>query len=84
MERTKQKSYFGGSVRTTSTEKKVRCRRKDDMREAYDIGYARGWEDAYTLPKRIGARTVAAKAYKEGVRNHQRSDKYVGKYKKRG
>ena len=23
---------------------------KSDVREAYDIGYARGWDDAYDVP----------------------------------
>ena len=84
MERTKQKSYFGGNGSVATAEKKVRRRSKDDMREAYDIGFARGWEDTYELPKRAGAKKVASKAYKEGARNHQRSDKYISKYKKRG
>lgn len=57
---------------------------KDAMKESYTIGYARGWEDAYELPKRIGARKVAAIGYQKGARNRKKSDKYVSQYKKRG
>ena len=39
-----------------------------DIRNAYDIGYARGWEDAYVIPKRVGAKTAAAYGYKKGLR----------------
>ena len=66
---------------------KVKARRpkyKDAMKDSYAIGYARGWEDAYELPKRVGAKTFAAMGYKKGARNRVRSDKYVSKYQKRG
>lgn len=55
-----------------------------DIRSAYDIGYAKGWEDAYAIPKRVGAKTAAAYGYKKGLRNRRKSDKYINQYKKYG
>ncbi len=55
-----------------------------DIRNAYDIGYAKGWEDAYVIPKRVGAKTAAAYGYKKGLRNRRRTDKYVKQYENRG
>lgn len=55
-----------------------------DIRNAYDIGYAKGWEDAYVIPKQIGAKTVAAYGYKKGLRNRKRADKYTNQYKNHG
>ena len=55
-----------------------------DIRNAYDIGYAKGWEDAYAIPKRVGAKTAAAYGYKKGLRNRKRADKYTNQYKKYG
>ena len=55
-----------------------------DICNAYDIGYARGWEDAYVIPKRVGAKTAAAYGYKKGVRNRRRTDKYIKQYENRG
>ena len=72
---------------SASQEKKVKSRRpkyKDDMKKSYTIGYARGWDDAYELPKRVGARKMAAIGYQKGARNRKKSDKYVSQYKKRG
>ena len=68
-------------------EKKFKAHRpkyKDDMRKAYDIGYAHGWDGAYDIPKRMGARKAAAMGYHKGVRNRKKSDKYVSQYKRRG
>ncbi len=89
MAKTTKKTYKKAPVRANnaSQEKKTKARRpkyKDDMRTAYDIGYARGWEDAYELPKRIGAKTFAAKGYKRGAHNRKRSDNYISQYKRRG
>ena len=55
-----------------------------DIRNAYDIGYARGWEDAYVIPKRVGAKTAAAYGYKIGLRNRKRADKYTNQYNRGG
>ena len=54
-----------------------------DIRSAYDVGYAKGWDDAYVIPKRFGAKTAAAYGYKKGLRNRKRSDKYIHQYKRR-
>ena len=37
-------------------------RRKSDLMDAYDIGFAKGWDDAYLIPKRMGARSRRQKA----------------------
>ena len=56
---------------------------KDDIRKAYDIGYSRGWDDAYEIPKRIGAKTAAAYGYKKGVKQRHKSDKYTNQYNRK-
>ena len=56
---------------------------KSDVKTAYEIGYSRGWEDAYDVPKRFGAKTAAAYGYKKGIKNRRKSDKYQGQYKSR-
>ena len=53
---------------------------KSDVRKAYDVGYSRGWDDAYDIPKRFGAKIAAAYGYKKGIRNRRRSDKYTNQY----
>jgi len=55
---------------------------KQDIKTAYGIGYAKGWDDAYTIPKRFGASLAASYGYKKGVRNRKRSDKYMKQYGK--
>ena len=54
----------------------------DDISKAYEIGYKKGWGDAYDIPKRFGARTTAAFGYHRGVAQRHKADKYVEKYKK--
>ena len=56
---------------------------RDDLSTAYGIGDARGWDDAYDVPKRFLSKTAAAYGYKKGVRNRLRHDKYASKYQKR-
>lgn len=53
-----------------------------DMKTAYGKGYVKGWDDAYDIPKRTGARHAAALGYSKGVRNHRKADKYVSTYNK--
>ncbi len=55
---------------------------KEDMTTAYRIGYSRGWDDAYIIPKRLGSRMVAGFGYQKGVRNRKRADQYTQKYTK--
>lgn len=55
-------------------------RYKDDIQTAYNLGYSKGWEDAYKVPKRFGAKSVAAYGYKRGIKNRYKSDKYVKQY----
>ena len=55
---------------------------RSDMKTAYGKGYVKGWDDAYDIPKRTGARHAAALGYSKGVRNHRKADKYVSTYNK--
>ncbi len=71
-------------MENTKQNKKNRPRYRDDIRSAYDTGYKRGWDDAYDIPKRFGAKTVAAFGYRKGIRNRCRSDKYINQYQRGG
>ena len=55
-------------------------RRKSDLMDAYDIGFAKGWDDAYLIPKRMGARSKAAEGYKKGIKSRRIVDKYMAQY----
>lgn len=55
-------------------------RRKSDLMDAYDIGFAKGWDDAYLIPKRMGARSKAAEGYKKGIKSRMIVDKYMAQY----
>lgn len=57
---------------------------KSDVRAAYDIGYARGWDDAYDVPKRFGAKTAAAYGYRKGIKYRRKTDKYTKQYARKG
>lgn len=55
-------------------------RRKSDLMDAYDIGFAKGWDDAHLIPKRMGARSKAAAGYKKGIKSRLIVDKYMAQY----
>lgn len=74
---TKKSGYTDRAKASTS-------RYKSDIGTAYNKGYAKGWDDAYDIPKRFGAQTAAACGYKKGMRNRHRTDKYVKQYSKQG
>ena len=57
---------------------------KSDVRAAYDIGYARGWDDAYDVPKRFGGKTAAAYGYRKGIKYRRKTDKYTKQYARKG
>ena len=57
---------------------------KSDLQKAYEIGYAKGWEDTYDIPKRVGAKTVATYGYRKGLTNRKKADKYTKQYKGNG
>lgn len=96
MEATKQKKTFketmketGGKVKDYGKKQvdKVKTSAKrygTDIRSAYDIGYARGWDEAHDIPKRFGATTAAAYGYKKGVSQRRKRDKYNTQYSRRG
>ncbi len=93
---TKQKKTFKESAKETGQKVKSFAKKQtdkvkssakrygSDIRTAYDTGYARGWDDAYKIPKRFGAKIVAAFGYKKGIRDHRRSDKYIHQYNRGG
>lgn len=53
-----------------------------DLRQSYDVGYSRGWDDAYDIPDRFGAKFAAAIGYRKGVKNRKKSDNYIKQYNK--
>ena len=53
-----------------------------DLRRSYDIGYSRGWDDAYDVPNRFLSKFVAGLGYRKGVKNRIKSDKYIKQYNK--
>ena len=55
-------------------------RRKSDLMDAYDIGFAKGWDDAHLIPNRMGARSKAAAGYKKGIKSRLIVDKYMAQY----
>lgn len=74
-------------MKTTNNEakpKKVKQPYKCDIVDAHDFGYAIGWDNAYDIPDRFLAKTVAAYGFKKGIRNKLRIDKYNKTYQKKG
>lgn len=92
MEAVKQKKTFKESMKETGQKAKDYTKKQadkvktsakkygSDIRTAYDLGYKRGWDDSYDIPKRFGARTAAAYGYKKGAHNRQKADKYTNQY----
>ncbi len=94
MYETKQKRSFketarnaGNKVKTYAGQKWESAKSygrtyKSDIGKAYDIGYANGWENAYNIPNRFGAKTAASVGFSRGATNRRKSDKYIKRYKK--
>ena len=92
----KQKKTFKESVHETGVKAKAYAKKQGekvktygkkygaDLRTAYDVGYKRGWDDAYDIPKRVGAKTAAAYGYQKGIKNRVKSDKYIKQYQRGG
>lgn len=92
----KQRKTFKESMQETGGKVKAYGKKKyeqaktsakkygSDIRTAYDIGYKRGWDDAYDIPKRVGAKTAAAYGYKKGAKQRVKSDKYIKQYQRGG
>ena len=55
-----------------------------DLTMAYARNGVKGWDEAYDIPKRFGARTAAAYGYKKGIKCRYKSDKYVKQYQRKG
>lgn len=71
-------------IATGAKPKKAKKSYKCDIVDAYDIGYALGWDNAYNIPDRFLAKTVAAYGFRKGMRNKHRIDKYNKTYQKKG
>ncbi len=96
MEAVKQKKTFKETMKDTGQKAKSYAKKQtdkvktsakrygSDIRTAYDIGYAKGWDDAYTIPKCVGSKTAAAYGYKKGLTNRRKSDKYNKQYQRGG
>lgn len=96
MQAVKQKKTFKETVKDTGSKIKAYAKKQNekvksygkkygaDIRSAYDKGYARGWDDAYDIPKRIGAKTAAAYGYKKGLAKRRKADKYTKQYNRGG
>ena len=77
----KVKSYAGKKYNQAKTYGK---KYGSDIRTAYDVGFAQGWDDAYNVPNRLVCRTAAAYGYRKGIKAHYKSDKYQKQYQRRG
>ena len=70
----KTKAFVG---KKSAQAKEYRRQVKSDQDIAFDVGFKRGWDEAYNIPKRYSARSAAARGFKKGVINRYRSDKYA-------
>ena len=70
----KTKDFVG---KKTARVKEYRKQYKSDADFAFDVGFKRGWDEAYCIPRRASARAAAARGFKKGVTNRYRSDKYA-------
>lgn len=96
MENVKQKRSFKETVKDTGSKAKVYAKKQgekvknygkkyaSDIRDAYDIGFARGWVESYDIPNRVGAKTAAAYGYKKGLSKRRKTDKYLNQYNRGG
>ena len=83
MEKNKNKKGFKQSMKDAGN--KVKTYSKNywgDLRRSYDVGYSRGWDDAYDIPDRFGAKFASGIGYRKGVKNRKKSDKYIKQYNK--
>ena len=55
---------------------------KEDIRTAYNVGYSKGWDYAYEIPNRFGAKLASSIGYRKGVKNRKKADKYIKQYNK--
>ena len=96
MENVKQKKTFKQTVKDTGSKAKAYAKKQgakvrnygkkyaSDIRDAYDIGFARGWVESYDIPNRVGAKTAAAYGYKKGLSKRRKADKYINQYERGG
>ena len=73
----KVKNYAGKKVDSV---KRYTREYKGDLQRAYANGYRMGWDEAISVPDRVGAKAAAARGFKKGIKNRKKSDKYIGRY----
>ncbi len=76
--------YANGFVGKKAKSKQKKNKWIADIRLAHDKGYAKGWEEAYNIPKRFGAKIAAAYGYTKGAKDRMSADKYIAKYNRQG
>ena len=96
MENVKQKRSFKDTVKETGSKAKAYAKKQGakvkiygkkyaaDIRDAYDLGFARGWVESYDIPNRFGTKTAAAYGYKKGLSRRRKADKYINQYNRGG
>ena len=57
---------------------------KADLSDAFDIGYASGWETSFEVPDCMLGKIHAALGFKKGLRDRRRVENYTKRYKKKG
>ena len=45
---------------------------RNDLKEAYRIGYNQGFRDSRRIPHRVGAKTVASIGYGRGIKEYRK------------
>lgn len=91
MAETKKKSGFKQALQKTKDFAKKKTQQAKnygkqyglDMRTSYDIGYSRGWDDAYDIPSRFLCKLAAGIGYRNGVKSRHKSDKAIKQHEKK-
>ena len=82
---TKTKKTFKQSMKETGQKVKDYGRTyKGNIRSSYDLGFAKGWDDAHYVPNRLGCRSAAAIGYRKGIKSRYKSDKFQRQYQRWG
>ena len=87
MEKEKQQGSLKKAVNNAiNNAKKYAKKYLTELKSAYYIAYAEGWESAYKIPKRLGSKIAAACGYRKGIIGRRKSDKYIkrSQYHKEG
>ena len=69
-------------AKNVNMEKPKKPKYRDDIKKAYDIGYSKGWDNAYSVPNRFGTKLAAGFGFMKGFKNRYKADKYTAQYNK--